>query len=115
MNFFQEYLLGNKKQSVIPVAFSLVANFASSISILGYTSEVYNYGTHFFVINVAYMISTPVAVIFYLPVIMKNNTISVYEVILNFLVALLIVCKIYNMKILIFSFNVDGSICVNLY
>lgn len=75
----QEYLLGNKKQSVIPVAFSLVANFASSISILGYTSEVYNYGTHFFVINVAYMISTPVAVIFYLPVIMKNNTISVYE------------------------------------
>ncbi|XP_065219448.1 putative sodium-dependent multivitamin transporter [Planococcus citri] len=75
----QEYLLGNKNQGVIPIAFSLVASFASSISILGYTSEVYNYGTHFFVINVAYLVSTPTAAIFYLPVLFKNNTISVYE------------------------------------
>ena len=77
---FQEYLLGGKNQGIIPVAFSLVANFASSISILGYTSEAYSFGTHFFVINVAYMISTPVIAAFYLPVLFRNNTVSVYEV-----------------------------------
>lgn len=76
----QEYLLGGKDQNIIPIAISLVASFASSISILGYTSEVYRYGTHFFGINVAYMFSTPIAAIFYLPVLFKNNTVSVYEV-----------------------------------
>ncbi|KAK7602470.1 hypothetical protein V9T40_008059 [Parthenolecanium corni] len=75
----EEYLLGGKDQNVIPIAISLVASFASSISILGYTSEVYRFGTHFFGINVAYMFSTPIAAIFYLPVLFKNNTVSVYE------------------------------------
>ncbi|XKL67589.1 hypothetical protein PGB90_003080 [Kerria lacca] len=75
----EEYLLGGKNQKVFPVAVSLVASFASSISILGYTSEVYRFGTHFFSINIAYILSTPVAAIFYLPVLFKNNTVSVYE------------------------------------
>lgn len=39
---------------VLPVAFSLMASFISSITLLGVSNEIYTYGTQFIVINVSY-------------------------------------------------------------
>ena len=39
----------------------------SSITLLGVSSENYVYGTQFVVINLAYIIGTPLAAYFYLP------------------------------------------------
>ncbi|XP_071526266.1 putative sodium-dependent multivitamin transporter [Panulirus ornatus] len=41
----QEYLLGGKKMSVLPVAFSMVGGVLSAIAILGYSTEIYFFGT----------------------------------------------------------------------
>ena len=64
----QEYLLGDRKMSITPVAFSLMASFMSAITLLGVSRENYTFGTQFIVINLAYIIGTPVAAYLYLPV-----------------------------------------------
>lgn len=39
---------------VLPVAFSLMASFISSITLLGVSNEIYQFGTQFVIINVSY-------------------------------------------------------------
>nr|CAH0112700.1 unnamed protein product [Daphnia galeata] len=75
----KEYLLADRNMSFIPVAFSLMASFMSSITLLGVSSENYVYGTQFVVINLAYIIGTPLAAYFYLPVFYKLQNASVYK------------------------------------
>jgi len=79
--FLQEYLLADRSMSYIPVAFSLMASFMSSITLLGVSSENYSYGTQFLVINFAYIVGTPIAAYFYLPVFYKLQNTSAYQVI----------------------------------
>lgn len=50
----QEYLLADRSMPILPVAFSLMATFISSITILGVSNEIYQFGTQFIVINVSY-------------------------------------------------------------
>ncbi|KAJ6638131.1 Sodium-coupled monocarboxylate transporter 1 [Pseudolycoriella hygida] len=64
----QEYLMGNRQMSVIPVALSLVASWFSGISLLGLTTEIYLYGTAYAFITVAWFIAGILVGIFYLPV-----------------------------------------------
>lgn len=66
--------------SCIPVAFSLMASFMSSITLLGVTSENYMFGTQFVMINLAYIVGTPLAAYCYLPVFYKLHNASVYKV-----------------------------------
>ncbi|XP_071451258.1 putative sodium-dependent multivitamin transporter [Hetaerina americana] len=75
----QEYLLGDKNLSVIPVGFSLMASFMSAVTILGVSMENYSYGTQFIVINFAYVVATPIAAYCFLPVFFKLQVTSVYE------------------------------------
>ncbi|XP_044729076.1 putative sodium-dependent multivitamin transporter [Chrysoperla carnea] len=75
----QEYLLADRSMSITPVAFSLMASFMSAITLLGVSSENYTYGTQFVVINIAYILSTPIAAYLYLPVFFKLETTSAYE------------------------------------
>ncbi|XP_060858651.1 putative sodium-dependent multivitamin transporter isoform X2 [Metopolophium dirhodum] len=75
----QEYMLGDKNQSVVPVAFSLMASFVTAISMFGLSSEVYTRGTQFSVIIIAYIIATPVIGYLYLPVFFKLGNLSLYE------------------------------------
>ena len=63
------------------MAFSLVASFMSSITLLGVSSEIYMFGTQFIVINFAYLIATPIAANLFLPVFYKLQAASAYEVI----------------------------------
>lgn len=74
-----EYLFGNKNQSLIPVAFSLMASFMSAITLMGLSAENITYGTQFVVINVSYIIATPIVSHVFLPVFFKLGAVSVYE------------------------------------
>ena len=78
--FLQEYLLADRNMSFIPVAFSLMASFMSSITLLGVSGENYIYGTQFVIINISYIIGTPLAAYFYLPVFYQLQNASVYKV-----------------------------------
>ena len=73
-------MLADQEMSIVPVAFSLMASFMSAITILGVSKEIYMYGTQFYVINISYIIATPIVCYIYLPVFHKLQKISVYEV-----------------------------------
>jgi hypothetical protein len=81
--------------SYIPVAFSLMASFMSSITLLGVSSENYSYGTQFLVINFAYIVGTPIAAYFYLPVFYNLQNSSAYQVISQFIFLLLLLTRFY--------------------
>lgn len=82
--FVQEYLLGDHNQSMLPVAFSLMASFMSAITLLGVSAEVYMYSTLFFMINFGYVFFTPIAAYLFLPVFFKLQATSAYEVNIHF-------------------------------
>lgn len=73
-------MLADRSMSAIPVAFSLMASFMSAITILGVSKENYSFGTQFVVVNVAYILSTPIVCYLYLPVFFRLQNTSVYEV-----------------------------------
>lgn len=75
----REYLLADGGASIIPVAFSLMASFMSAITLLGVTQENYTYGTQFVMINISYVISTPIAAYIFLPVFYGLQSASVYK------------------------------------
>lgn len=78
--FFQEYILGNRNQRVIPVAVSLVANHMSGIAILGIPGEVYLRGAIYVLVNLSLLIVIPVTTHLVLPVFFKVGSSSAYEV-----------------------------------
>ncbi|KAL6955276.1 hypothetical protein U1Q18_045056 [Sarracenia purpurea var. burkii] len=61
------------------VAVSLMASFMSSISILGGDAEVFNYGTHFYTINIGCQIGILIAMECYVPVFLKLESVSMYQ------------------------------------
>lgn len=73
-------MLGNKNQSTILVAFSLMASFMSAITLFGVSAENYTRGTQFVVINLSYILGTPIIAYVFLPVFFKLGNLSVYEV-----------------------------------
>lgn len=81
----KEYFLANKDMPILPVAFSLMASFMSAITILGVASENYMYGTQFVIINIGYIIGTPIAAFIFLPVFFQMQATSAFEVKYNFI------------------------------
>ena len=77
----REYLLADQRAAVLPVAFSLMASFMSAITLLGVTMENYTYGTQFVMINLSYLLSTPVAAYIFLPVFHGLQCTSVYRLV----------------------------------
>lgn len=75
----QEYLMADQSMTTFPVSFSLMASFMSAISLMGVSNEAYEFGTMFCVINIAYILSTPIAANIFLPVFYRMRTTSVYE------------------------------------
>ncbi|KAG8257122.1 hypothetical protein J6590_055507 [Homalodisca vitripennis] len=75
----KEYLLGDRNQSVLPVAISLMASVMSAVTLLGVSGEVYMYGTIFLTIIISYILFTAVAAYLYLPVFFKLQATSAYE------------------------------------
>ena len=71
--------MADKGASVLPVAFSLMASFMSAITLLGVTMENYTFGTQFVMINISYLLSTPIAAYIFLPVFYNLQSASVYR------------------------------------
>ncbi|XP_067624951.1 sodium-coupled monocarboxylate transporter 2 [Eurosta solidaginis] len=74
-----EYLLGSRRLKVFPVAMSLIASYISGVTMLGVPSEVYNYGTQYWLIIVPIILMTLVVSKVYLPVFSVLNVGSSYE------------------------------------
>lgn len=79
-NTTAEYLLADGSMSIFPVAFSLMASFMSAITLLGVSSEIYTHGATFVLINLSYIIGTPIAAFVFLPVFYELKLTSVYQV-----------------------------------
>ncbi|XP_001599548.1 sodium-coupled monocarboxylate transporter 2 [Nasonia vitripennis] len=74
-----EYLLGGKDLKLFPVSASLVASFISGITILGTPSEIYNFGTQYWITIISLVFSGIVVANVYLPVFTTLKLHSAYE------------------------------------
>lgn len=77
----EEFLLGGRKLQIFPVAMSILASFTSAISILGFSQEMYRFGTMYWLIGFSYFITQPFAAHVYVPLFHKLKITSAYEVI----------------------------------
>lgn len=75
----QEYYTANRSMSIFPIGMALMVSFMSAITLLGVSSENYIFGTQFVVINISYIIGTPIVCYFYMPVFFKLQATSAYE------------------------------------
>ncbi|XP_043479818.1 putative sodium-dependent multivitamin transporter [Leptopilina heterotoma] len=75
----QEYYTANRSMGVFPIGMALMVSFMSAITLLGVSSENYIFGTQFVVINISYIIGTPIVCYFYMPVFFKLQATSAYE------------------------------------
>jgi sodium-coupled monocarboxylate transporter 8/12 len=73
------YLTANASMSSIPVAFSILATYTSTTSILGTPAEVYQYGVQVIVSGLGYSMPSIIAAYVTLPFLAKLNIISVFE------------------------------------
>ncbi|CAH1398746.1 unnamed protein product [Nezara viridula] len=74
-----DYMLGGRKMSILPVAVSLIASFISGISLLGIPAETFYYGTQLFGISMAVIIGYVLLNLFYLPVVYHLQYNSLFE------------------------------------
>ncbi|XP_037712398.1 sodium-coupled monocarboxylate transporter 2 isoform X2 [Drosophila subpulchrella] len=74
-----EYLLGSRNLKVFPVAMSLIASYISGVTILGTTSEIYNYGTQYWFIAIAIVLQGIAVSYVYIPVFSALQVGSSYE------------------------------------
>ncbi|GBP13178.1 Sodium-coupled monocarboxylate transporter 1 [Eumeta japonica] len=75
----QQYLMGGRNMSLMPVTFSLVASFISGISLLGMPTEVYVYGTSYFFVLIGALCMTIITSYTFLPLFYELRLTSAYE------------------------------------
>ncbi|CAF0982331.1 unnamed protein product [Brachionus calyciflorus] len=75
----EEFLLGGRNLQIFPVAMSILASFTSAISILGFSQEMYRYGTMYWLIGFSYFLTQPFAAHVYVPMFHKLKITSAYE------------------------------------
>ena len=76
----KEFLFANRGMMGIPVALSLIASFMSAITILGVPSEIYSFGTQYWLIVASYVILFPSVALIFVPVFRAVDISSSYEV-----------------------------------
>ncbi|XP_044250047.1 sodium-coupled monocarboxylate transporter 1-like [Drosophila takahashii] len=74
-----EYLMGSRNMKVVPVAISLIGSFVSGVTIIGTPSEIYHYGTQYFLVIIGIFLQGIVVSYVYLPVYSALQVGSVYE------------------------------------
>ncbi|CAH1117769.1 unnamed protein product [Phaedon cochleariae] len=74
-----EYLTGNRNLKPFPVALSLIASYVSGVTILGTPSDIYLFGTQYWLIVISIWLSGLVVSTVYLPVFLKLQVHSSYE------------------------------------
>ena len=79
-NTIKGHMLADGKMTILPVAFSLMASFMSAITMLGLPAEIMLFSTQFCLINIGYVIGTPIAAHLILPVFYEKKYLSVFKV-----------------------------------
>ncbi|TRY75595.1 hypothetical protein TCAL_00525 [Tigriopus californicus] len=75
----EEYLMGGHSIGVIPMAISLCASFNSAYMILGIPSEMYTYGTQFYLMIFGTGVGVVLAAELWIPVLYRLQVVSIYE------------------------------------
>ena len=75
----EEYMMGSKKTSPVPISMSLGATFFSAITVLGTPVEYYQYGTMFFYFIVTYFLCTVISAHLFVPMYIDFGYTSTYE------------------------------------
>lgn len=75
-----EFLMGNRKMSLLPTAVSILVSFQSAILLLGAPAEVYTKGTQYYLYTFGQMIAVVLASIIYVPLFYPLKLTSMYEV-----------------------------------
>ncbi|XP_048877504.1 sodium-coupled monocarboxylate transporter 1 [Brienomyrus brachyistius] len=78
-NSSQEFLLGGRQMSAVPVAMSLTASFMSGITVIGTPAEAYLYGTPFWLFGFSYAIMSTVSAEIFVPLFYRLGITSAYE------------------------------------
>uniref|UniRef100_A0A8C9SV03 Solute carrier family 5 member 8 n=1 Tax=Scleropages formosus TaxID=113540 RepID=A0A8C9SV03_SCLFO len=75
----QDFLMGGRKMTAVPVALSLTATFMSAITVLATPSEVYQYGAMFILFTLSYSLMVFVTSEVFLPIFYRLGVTSTYE------------------------------------
>ncbi|XP_063224315.1 sodium-coupled monocarboxylate transporter 2-like [Bacillus rossius redtenbacheri] len=78
-NTTSEYLMGGKVMGVFPISMSLIASYISGITLLGMPSEMYMYGTQYWVAVIPEVLVSVTMALVYLPVFYTLQITSSYE------------------------------------
>ncbi|XP_043824043.1 sodium-coupled monocarboxylate transporter 1-like [Dromiciops gliroides] len=74
-----DFLMGGRRMTAVPVALSLTASFMSAVTVLGTPSEVYRFGAIFSIFAITYALVVIVSAEVFLPVFYKLGITSTYE------------------------------------
>ncbi|KAF0034599.1 hypothetical protein F2P81_012357 [Scophthalmus maximus] len=74
-----EFLLGGRQMTAVPVAMSLTASFMSGITVIGTPAEAFRYGTAFWLFGFAYAIMSVVTAEIFVPLFYRLGITSAYE------------------------------------
>ncbi|XP_063071781.1 sodium-coupled monocarboxylate transporter 1 [Engraulis encrasicolus] len=74
-----EFLLGGRQMTAVPVAMSLTASFMSGITVIGTPAEAYRFGTGFWLFAFAYAIMSTVSAEVFVPLFYRLGITSTYE------------------------------------
>ncbi|XP_073707906.1 sodium-coupled monocarboxylate transporter 1 [Garra rufa] len=74
-----EFLLGGRQMTAVPVALSLTASFMSGITVIGTPAEAYLYGTPFWLFVFSYTIMSVISAELFVPLFYRLGITSTYE------------------------------------
>jgi Na+/proline symporter len=75
----KNFLLGGGDLSVVPVGVSILASFTSAVAILGFSSEMYIYGTYYWMVTLSYPFTQGLAALVYIPVFHRLKLTTAYQ------------------------------------
>uniref|UniRef100_A0A8C5HQ44 Sodium-coupled monocarboxylate transporter 1-like n=1 Tax=Gouania willdenowi TaxID=441366 RepID=A0A8C5HQ44_GOUWI len=75
----EEFLLGGRQMSAVPVAMSLTASFMSGITVIGTPTEAYRFGAAFWLFGFAYAIMSAITAEIFVPLFYRLGITSAYE------------------------------------
>ena len=79
----KDFLLGGGDLRVFPVGISMMASFTSAIAILGFSSEMYLYGTQYWIVVLSYPFTQGLAALVYVPLFHGLKLTTAYQVALS--------------------------------
>ena len=75
----EEFVMGSRSFSVLPMAISLCASFNSAYMILGIPGEIYSHGTQFYIMILGTGFGVFIAAELWLPILYRIQVVSIYE------------------------------------